>query len=60
MWDLHRLPRLLFNTIAIALIGMIGDARLVHARRVRVRPLPVPRPELLFMLLMATIFLPTP
>ncbi len=38
-------PRLLFNTIAIAVIGMIGTVRLVHARRVRLRPLPVPGPD---------------
>ena len=38
-------PRLLFNTIAIAVIGMIGTVALVHARRLRLRPVPVPRPD---------------
>ena len=45
VWDLIDFPRLLFNTIAIALIGMVGDGRLVHARGVRVRAVPVPRPR---------------
>ena len=45
VWAIIDFPRLLFNTIAIALIGMIGTDRLVHARRVRVRPVPVPGPD---------------
>ena len=58
VWAILDFPRLLFNTVAIAIIGMIGTVALVHPRRVRIRPVPVPRPDLLFTLLIATIFLP--
>ncbi len=40
----HRLPAsLLRNTILIAIIGDDRDGHVVHARRLRVRPLPIPR-----------------
>ena len=39
------IPRLLFNTVAIARHLDDRDAALVHARRVRVRPVQVPGPE---------------
>ena len=45
VWTLIDYPRLLFNTVAIAVIGDDRDAALVHARRVRVRPVQVPRPR---------------
>ena len=56
----HRLPDACSSTpIALALIGDDRDGALVHARRVRLRAVPVPRPRLLFTLLLATIFLPS-
>ena len=45
VWDLIDYPRLLFNTIVIAVIVDHRDAALVHARGLRVRPLPVPGPD---------------
>ena len=59
VWDLIDYPRLLFNTIAIALIGMIGtvvSCTLVAYGFARFR---FPGRGLLFTLLIATIFLPS-
>ena len=58
VWDLLDYPRLLFNTIAIAVIGMIGtlvSCTLVAYGFARFR---FPGRGLLFGLLIATIFLP--
>ena len=44
VWNLIDYPRLLFNTIALALIGMVGTLALVHARGVWLRAVPVPGP----------------
>jgi multiple sugar transport system permease protein len=59
VWDLINYPRLLFNTIAIALIGMVGtlvSCTLVAYGFARFR---IPGRGLMFTLLIATIFLPT-
>jgi multiple sugar transport system permease protein len=59
VWDLINYPRLLFNTIAIALIGMVGtlvSCTLVAYGFARFR---IPGRGLLFTLLVATIFLPS-
>ncbi len=59
VWDLLDYPRLLFNTIAIAVIGMIGtlvSCTLVAYGFARFR---FPGRNILFGLLIATIFLPT-
>jgi multiple sugar transport system permease protein len=59
VWDQIDFPRLLFNTIAIALIGMIGtvlSCTLVAYGFARFR---FPGRNALFTLLIATIFLPT-
>jgi multiple sugar transport system permease protein len=59
VWDLINYPRLLFNTIAIALIGMVGvltSCILVAYGFARYR---FPGRNFLFILLIATIFLPT-
>ena len=59
VWDLLDYPRLLFNTIAIAVIGMIGtlvSCTLVAYGFARFR---FPGRGILFGLLIATIFLPT-
>ena len=58
VWTLIDYPRLLFNTIAARRHRDDRDGRVVHARGVWLRPVPVPRPDLLFTLLVATIFLP--
>jgi multiple sugar transport system permease protein len=58
VWNLISYPRLLFNTIAIALIGMVGtivSCTLVAYGFARFR---FPGRSLLFTLLIATIFLP--
>jgi multiple sugar transport system permease protein len=58
VWDLISYPRLLFNTIAIALIGMVGtivSCTLVAYGFARFR---FPGRNFLFTLLIATIFLP--
>ena len=58
VWALIDFPRLLFNTIAIALIGMVGvlvSCTLVAYGFARFR---FPGRSLLFMILIATIFLP--
>jgi multiple sugar transport system permease protein len=58
VWDLLDYPRLLFNTIAIAVIGMIGtlvSCTLVAYGFARFR---FPGRNILFGLLIATIFLP--
>jgi multiple sugar transport system permease protein len=58
VWNLISYPRLLFNTIAIALIGMLGtivSCTLVAYGFARFR---FPGRSLLFTLLIATIFLP--
>jgi multiple sugar transport system permease protein len=58
VWDLINYPRLLFNTIAIAVIGMIGtivSCTLVAYGFARFR---FPGRAFLFTLLVATIFLP--
>ncbi len=58
VWDLIDFPRLLFNTIAIALISMVGtlvSCTLVAYGFARFR---FPGRSLLFTLLIATIFLP--
>jgi multiple sugar transport system permease protein len=57
-WDLVNFPKLLFNTIMIALIGMIGtlvSCTLVAYAFARFR---FPGRSFLFLLLIATIFLP--
>jgi multiple sugar transport system permease protein len=59
VWDLLDYPRLLFNTIAIAVIGMIGtllSCTLVAYGFARFR---FPGRGILFGLLIATIFLPS-
>jgi multiple sugar transport system permease protein len=59
VWNLINYPRLLFNTIAIALIGMIGtlvSCTLVAYGFARFR---FPGRNALFVLVIATIFLPT-
>lgn len=59
VWDLLDYPRLLFNTIAIAVIGMIGtllSCTLVAYGFARFR---FPGRNILFGILIATIFLPT-
>jgi multiple sugar transport system permease protein len=59
VWDLLDYPRLLFNTIAIALIGMVGtllSCTLVAYGFARFR---FPGRNILFGLLIATIFLPS-
>ena len=59
VWDLLDYPRLLFNTIAIAIIGMIGtlvSCTLVAYGFARFR---FPGRTILFGLLIATIFLPS-
>ena len=45
VWNQINYPRLLFNTAAIALDHDGRDDRVVHARRVRLRAVPVPGPE---------------
>jgi multiple sugar transport system permease protein len=58
VWDQINYPRLLFNTVAIALIGMIGtiiSCTLVAYGFARFR---FPGRDLLFILVIATIFLP--
>ncbi|MEW6226258.1 MAG: carbohydrate ABC transporter permease [Chloroflexota bacterium] len=58
VWDLIDFPRLLFNTIAISLIGMVGivvSCTLVAYGFARFR---FPGRSLLFTVLIATIFLP--
>ncbi len=58
VWTLIDFPRLLFNTLAISLIGMIGvvaSCTIVAYGFARFR---FPGRNLLFMLLIATIFLP--
>ena len=45
VWKQLNFPRLLFNTAAIAILSTIGAVVSVDARRVRVRAVPVPRPE---------------
>jgi multiple sugar transport system permease protein len=58
VWNLISYPRLLFNTVAIALIGMLGtiiSCTLVAYGFARFR---FPGRSLLFTLLIATIFLP--
>jgi multiple sugar transport system permease protein len=59
VWDLIDYPRLLFNTVAIAIIGTIGtvlSCTLVAYGFARFR---FPGRNLLFLLLIATIFLPS-
>ena len=59
VWNLIDYPRLLFNTIALALIGMVGtlvSCTLVAYGFARFR---FPGRSLLFTLLIATIFLPS-
>ena len=59
VWNLIDYPRLLFNTAAIALISMVGtllSCTLVAYGFARFR---FPGRDLLFLLLIATIFLPT-
>jgi multiple sugar transport system permease protein len=59
VWDLLDFPRLLFNTIAIAIIGTIGtvlSCTIVAYGFARFR---FPGRGLLFLLLIATIFLPS-
>jgi multiple sugar transport system permease protein len=59
VWDLLEYPRLLFNTIVIAVIGMIGvllSCTLVAYGFARFR---FPGRNILFLLLISTIFLPT-
>jgi multiple sugar transport system permease protein len=59
VWDLIDFPRLLFNTLAISLIGMVGvltSCTVVAYGFARFR---FPGRNLLFMLLIATIFLPS-
>src|SRR6478735_3853527 len=59
VWDLLEYPRLLFNTIVIAVVGMIGvllSCTLVAYGFARFR---FPGRNLLFLLLISTIFLPT-
>jgi multiple sugar transport system permease protein len=59
VWDLINYPRLLFNTIVIAVIGMVGtlvSCTLVAYGFARFR---IPGRGLLFTLLVATIFLPS-
>ena len=58
VWDQINYPRLLFNTVAIALIGMVGtiiSCTLVAYGFARFR---FPGRDLLFILVIATIFLP--
>jgi multiple sugar transport system permease protein len=58
VWDQIQYPRLLFNTVAIAVIGMIGtilSCTLVAYGFARFR---FPGRDLLFIMLIATIFLP--
>jgi multiple sugar transport system permease protein len=59
VWDLIDFPRLLFNTLAISVIGMVGvltSCTVVAYGFARFR---FPGRNLLFMLLIATIFLPS-
>lgn len=59
VWDLLEYPRLLFNTVVIAVVGMIGvlvSCTLVAYGFARFR---FPGRNLLFLLLISTIFLPT-
>jgi multiple sugar transport system permease protein len=59
VWRLINYPRLLFNTIALAVIGTIGtvlSCTLVAYGFARFR---IPGKQILFTLLIATIFLPT-
>jgi multiple sugar transport system permease protein len=59
VWDLLEYPRLLFNTVFIAVVGMIGvlvSCTLVAYGFARFR---FPGRNLLFLLLISTIFLPT-
>ncbi len=59
VWDLLQYPRLLFNTIVIAVVGMVGvliSCTLVAYGFARFR---FPGRNLLFVLLLSTIFLPT-
>ena len=59
VWDLLNYPRLLFNTVVIAVVGMIGvlvSCTLVAYGFARFR---FPGRNLLFLLLLSTIFLPT-
>ena len=59
VWNLIDFPRLLFNTIVLALIGTIGTRAVVHARGVRIRAVPVPGPRrCCSRCCIATIFLP--
>jgi len=58
VWDLLDYPRLLFNTVAIAVIGMVGvlvSCTVVAYGFARFR---FPGRNLLFLLLLSTIFLP--
>jgi len=58
VWDLLEYPRLLFNTVVIAVVGMIGvllSCTLVAYGFARFR---FPGRNLLFLLLLSTIFLP--
>ena len=59
VWDLLDYPRLLFNTVVIAVVGMVGvliSCTLVAYGFARFR---FPGRNLLFLLLLSTIFLPT-
>lgn len=59
VWDLLEYPRLLFNTVVIALVGMVGvlvSCTLVAYGFARFR---FPGRNALFLLLLSTIFLPT-
>lgn len=59
VWDLLHYPRLLFNTVVIAVVGMVGvllSCTLVAYGFARFR---FPGRNLLFLLLISTIFLPT-
>ena len=59
VWDLLEYPRLLFNTVVIAVVGMVGvliSCTLVAYGFARFR---FPGRNLLFLLLISTIFLPT-
>jgi len=59
VWDLLEFPRLLFNTVVIAVVGMIGvllSCTLVAYGFARFR---FPGRNVMFLLLLSTIFLPT-
>ncbi len=59
VWDLIDYPRLLFNTAAIAIIGMIGTLLSCTLVAYGFARFDFPGRGLLFTLLIATIFLPT-